>query len=199
MSNSVPSLLLFLSLSGIPGSSDVRVIAAATVGECALTVEANESQRTLRLRAHHPRYRSCEIDRGSVVAVLAEAFSGEAPPKSEAGYSSLYFGRLIDFPWLSRALAASAARDPAWDPKRGKPASVDVNKYVARTISGMELVAELDATLAMGGYRVAGVSVEKVLVGSFRDVPSYRGEELGEELHGRVPFDAQVWFRLAVK
>jgi hypothetical protein len=54
------------------------------------------------------------------------------------------------------------------------------------------LIAQIESPFTKSGYRVAGVSVEKVLVGGFREVPFYEGE-----MHpGRVPYDAQVWFRL---
>ena len=55
-----------------------------------------------------------------------------------------------------------------------------------------ELLAEMETPFAKGGYRVVGVTVEKVLVGGFREVPLYQGEMAP----GRVPYDAQVWFRL---
>jgi hypothetical protein len=42
------------------------------------------------------------------------------------------------------------------------------------------------------GYRISGVSVEKVLIGGFDNVP--QREEPGRR--GKIPFDAQVWFRL---
>ena len=42
------------------------------------------------------------------------------------------------------------------------------------------------------GYRVVGVTVEKVLVGHFSEVPLYEGDMV----KGRVPYDAQVWFRI---
>jgi hypothetical protein len=44
---------------------------------------------------------------------------------------------------------------------------------------------------AQGGYRIICVSVEKVLVGGFGEVPHYRGEMAP----GLVPYDAMVWFR----
>jgi hypothetical protein len=53
-------------------------------------------------------------------------------------------------------------------------------------------MAQIEMVFAKGGYRVAGVTVEKVLVGGFRKIPLHQGELHPE----RVPFDAQVWFRL---
>jgi hypothetical protein len=69
---------------------------------------------------------------------------------------------------------------------------MDINKYASRLLFRKELMAQLETAFEKGGYRVVGVAVEKVLVGGFREVPFYQGE-----MHpGRVPYDAQVWFRL---
>jgi hypothetical protein len=191
-SSSILVYLLVFSLTGTIASSQERVIVSSKVGECDLTVEANENQHTLRLRAHHPNYKGCHIDKDSMVSVLTAAFSKSDSPKIEGTYSSLFIGRLIDYPWLSQDLATTVYRDRGWDSKRGKPAAMDINKYVSHLLFRKELMAEIETVFEKGGYRVVGVAVEKVLVGGFREVPFYQGEMPP----GRVPYDAQVWFRL---
>jgi len=172
--------------------SQERVIASSKVGECDLTVEANENQHTLRLRAHHPKYKGCHIDKNSMVSVLTAGFLKNDSSRLEGSYSSLFIGRLIDYPWLSQYLATTAYGDQGWDSKKGRPAAMDINKYVSQLLFRRELVAQIEMVFEKGGYRVVGVSVEKVLVGGFREVPFYQGE-----IHpGQVPYDAQVWFRL---
>ena len=184
--------ILVFSLFGTIASSEELVIVSAKVGECNLTVESNEKWHTLRLRAHHPKYKGCHIDEASMVSVLSAAFSKTDSPKIEGNYSSLFIGRLIDYPWLSEYVATTAHRDRGWNSKKGKPAAMDINKYVSQLLFKKELMAQLWTVLEKGGYRVTGVTVEKVLVGGFREVPFYQGE-----MHpGRVPYDAQVWFRL---
>jgi len=184
--------LLVLFLSGTIASSEELVIVSSIVDECALRVESNEAWHTLRLRAHYPKQRDCRIDQDSVVAVLSVAFSKTESPKLEGSYSSLFLGRLIDYPWLCQYLATTAYRDRAWDSKKGNPRVMGVNKYVAQLLFRKEVVTPIDTALSKGGYRVAGVTVEKVLVGGFHEVPFYQGT-----MHpGRVPYDAQVWFRL---
>ena len=192
VSSSLLSLILVFSLSGTMASSQERVIVSSKVGECDLTVESNERWHTLRLRAHHPKYKGCHIDKNSMVSALTAAFFKNDSPKLEGSYSSLSIGRLIDYPWLSQYLATTAHRDQGWDSKKGKPAAMDINKYVSQLLFRKELMAEIGTVFEKGGYRVVVVSVEKVLVGGFREVPFYQGE-----MHpGRVPYDAQVWFRL---
>jgi hypothetical protein len=184
--------LLLFPLGGTSASSRDLAIVSANVGECVLTVEANDQWHTLRLRAHHPEGRGCHIDKDSTVSVLTSAFSKTDTPKLEGSYSSLSFGRIIDFPWLSQYLAIAAYRDKGWDAKRGKPVAMDINRYVAQLLSRKELLADIEPACAQGGYRITSVSVEKVLVGGFREVPLYQGDMKP----GLFPYDAIVWLRL---
>jgi hypothetical protein len=127
-----------------------------------------------------------------MLSVLSVAFSKTESPRLEGSYSSLSIGRLIDYPWLSQYLAITAYRDPGWDSKKGKPVAMDINKYTKQLLSRKELIAQIEVPFTKGGYRIVSVTVEKVLVGGFREVPFYQGE-----MHpGQVPYDAQVWFRL---
>jgi hypothetical protein len=173
-------------------SAQDQVIVSKNVGDCMLSVEAKDQWHTLRLRAHHPQGRYCEIDKDSVVSVLTAAFSKADAPKLEGNYSSLFIGRLIDYPWLSQYLATTASHDKGWDVKKGRPVAMDINRYVAQLLSRTELLAPLEAAFAQGGYRIVKVSVEKVLVGGLREVPLYHGVMA----LGLVPSDAMVWFRL---
>jgi len=189
----LPGMILALSLTGTTASSQGVVIVSSKVGECDLTIESNENWHTLRLRAHHPRYMDCQIDRSSMLSVLDEAFS--TIDSTKGSFSSLSIGRLIDYPWLSQYLATTAYGDREWDSKKGKPAAMDINKYAAQLLFRNEMTAQIATVFKRGGYTVEGVTVEKVLVGDFREVPSYQGT-----MHpGRVPYDAQVWYRLKRK
>ncbi len=185
-------LFLIIPLSGAMASPQEIAIVSLKVGECELTVESNEKWQTLRLRAHHPKYKGCHITRDDMLLALEGAFSKTDSPKIEGNYSSLFIGRLIDYPWLSQYLATVAHHDPGWDFKKGKPAAIDINKYVSQVLFKKELIAQIEASLAKGGYRILGVTVEKVLVGGFREVPLYQGKIFS----GKVPYDAMVWFRL---
>jgi hypothetical protein len=172
--------------------SQEEVISSSKVGECLLTVEANARWHTLRLRAHHPEGRNCLVDRDSMLSVLNEAFSKTGLLNSEGVFTSLYIGRLIDYPWLSQYLAITAHKDRKWNAKRGKPVALNANKYVSGVLSQKEVLAQIETIVAKRGYRVKGVSVEKVLSGGLREVPQYSGEMA----EGLFPYDAQVWFRL---
>ena len=186
------ALVCFLPGAARPHQS--REICSMQAGHCSLSVESDDQSHTVRLRVR-PESNDCHITEESMLAALRAAFSKSDPPKLEGTYSSLYIGRLIDYPWLSHYLAGTARKDKRWDPAKGRPIGVDINKYVARILSSAEVAAKIESAVGEGGYRVASASVEKVLVGGFRSVPLYQGELPP----GKVPYDAQVWFRLEKK
>lgn len=184
------SVLLFGAST--PATAGVAVMASIPAGECTLRVEASENWPALRLRAGHPHHRLCLIDKTAVIQVLTQAFSEPHPCLASREFTSLAIGRLIDYPWLVQFLALRAAQDPQWDAAAGKPRRLHVNRYVADALSSPEIVREIEAPLREPGYRITGVSVEKVLIGGFDNVPQLAGPRP----RGKIPFDAQVWFRL---
>jgi hypothetical protein len=175
----------------IPAIGGAPVIASVPAGECTLSLEMAENWPTLRLRASHPDHRSCFIEKAAVIQALTQAFSVPYPALASRQFTSLALGRLIDYPWLVQFLALRSDRDPQWDTAAGKPRRIHVNRYVADVLSSREIINEIEAPLREQGYRIAGVSVEKVLIGGFENVPCERPRR-----KGKIPFDAQVWFRL---
>lgn len=182
--------LLFLPCAS--AESRDNVIFSSTAGECTLSVESNDRWHTLRLRAHHPSGKNCFIGKETMASVLGVALSNTDAPETGEKFRSLFIGRLVDYPWLSQYLAVAARNDRGWDRKRGKPLRMNINLYVSKVLSRKDVSAAFDAALAKGGYKVGSASVEKVLVGRFRDVPLYQDNTAS----GLVPYDAQVWFRL---
>lgn len=187
--------LLFCALllsAGFQATAAERILGSISAGECTLSVEAAENWPALRLRASHPNHRPCRIDKAAMVQALSQAVSNPDPAWTSREFTTLAIGRLIDYPWLVRFLAASAARDPGWNAAAGKPVKAPVNRYVADILSSPEIVREIEPPLREHRYRITGVSVEKVLIGGSENVPGL--EE--PRPRGRIPFDAQVWFRL---
>ncbi len=186
--------LLILILSVLPGTAvaEVQVVFTEPAGECTLSLEADDTERTLRLRVH-PESSACHIPKETMLAALKGASSATNPsPLSGRTYTSLSIGRLVAYPWISQHLATTAYRDPAWDAKRGRPRHTGENTYVAKLLAEDVITGPLNETLAPRGLRIHSVTVEKVLVGGFRDVPLYQGKDAP----GKVPYDAQVWLRL---
>ncbi len=185
-------LLLAQPAVGIPYQE--RLILSMNAGECSLRVEADDQDHILRLRVR-PGDPGCHATKDAMQTILKAVFSKTGPPKLEGTYTTLFLGRLIDYPWLCEYLAVSAYNDPRWDRKKGKPVSADTYKYVSAVLSSKEVTTQFEEAFGDSGYRIKAVSIEKVLVGHFRDIPLYKGEMLP----GKVPFDAQVWLRLEKK
>jgi hypothetical protein len=189
------ALLWLLLVSPASVRSQDTTIISAPAGECTLSIEADEEWRTLRLRAHHPRYQPCNVNQEEVLSLLASAFAKTEPPALQGEYTSLFIGRLIDYPWLSHYLAETAHRDKRWNRKKGRPIKREINRYTAGLLFNLDLLKPIQTELSKHGYRITGISVEKVLVGGASDLP---GPDR-KNLPGRLPFDAQVWLRLRKK
>lgn len=191
---SIITLVLVLALPAAAPSYQERLILSIDAGRCTLRVEVDDQSHTLRLRAH-PDGRSCAVTKDAMLQTLTAAFAKTDPPKLEGTYLSLFIGRLIDFPWLSEYLALAAYEDRGWNRAKGKPVAMNINKFVAAILERRDVTAQIEETFGDSGYWIVGVSVEKVLVGGFGDVPLYEGPMRS----GRVPYDGMVWFRLEKK
>ncbi len=181
-----------LLLAAAPCPANETIIASVPAGECTLSLGAADNWPSLRLRAGHPSHRSCRIEKADMRRVLEQVFSGPNTALAERRFTSLAIGRLIDYPWLVQFLALRTACDPGWDAGSGKPMGANINRYVADQLFSSEVLREIEAPLRRQGYRITGVTVEKVLVGGFENVPQLEGPHR----NGKIPFDAQVWFRL---
>ena len=185
-------LILTLPYSGPALSSQAKTIVTQKAGECILSVESDDAWGTLRLRAHHPEYKNCRVGKEEMVAILREAFSKAGAPKLEGNYTSLFIGRLVDYPWLSHYLALAALNDSGWDAKKSRPVVEGINKYVSDLLSIRDLTSQLEAPFTLAGYKITGAMVEKVLLGTVRDLPFFEGDPFT----GVIPYDAMVWFKL---
>jgi hypothetical protein len=72
---------------------------------------------------------------------------------------------------------------------------MELYKYVSAILSSSEVISQFEDAFGDSGYTIRAVTLEKVRVGRFSDVPLYRGKMLP----GKVPVDAVVWFRLEKK
>ena len=181
---------LLLALPTVCTAYQPRMVLSVEEGDCSLRVEADDQSRMLRIRIH-PEYPRCHATKESVQRLLKAVFSSTASPL-QGVYTSLYLGRLIDYPWLCEHLALTAYNDPRWDKKKGKPVSMDLHRYVSSVLSTREVLSQFEEAFGDSGYTLRAASVEKVLVGRLGDVPLYRGDVKP----GKVPYDAMVWFRL---
>lgn len=158
--------------------------AAATGGfaaaECNIAFERHEEARlVLRLRPQCPV--GFPSTHGAVRAALAQA--------GDARELSLAFGRIERYPWLSSLLARQASSSRHWNLAAGRPHAGHENAYVAAALRGMP-----EFTALFDRWRIAGVSVEKVLLKRAADLPLAAGAPVPPD--SRLPYDAIVWITL---
>jgi hypothetical protein len=167
-----------------------RTDAAATT--CAPYVEEQARWSSASFRAHRDGLTTCTVSeetyRAVVQAWLAARGSDAAP------LTSLSLGRAVDFPWLSHAIADAALASPGWvsraaDAKPGRRSAL-----AAPILRAAALRARLAAPFEGSSYVVTNVVYEKVLFGKASEHATHVPPGDGDVM---VPFDAQLWLRLA--
>jgi hypothetical protein len=135
---------------------------AEPTAQCRPIVEARADQGWFRVRPHEDAFTHCTLTREQLASLLQE-FLGRAE-SSTTPYHSLFLGRLVDHPWLSRYLVEQALADPNWDTASGLPRNGAINGFVRTILSSVDAIALLQPLFDGTSYTVTGVSVEKVLV-----------------------------------
>ena len=164
--------------------------APCAAAECSPHVEEQHSPGAATFRPHTSVFEPCPVDEATYRNVVSNWLRRR--PADAQALASLSLGRAVSFPWISRHMADAALADPRWNARTGNPRGTGINNLVAELLEEPALLARLGAPFEGSGYAVAGVSVEKVLVGK-------AGEFSSSASPGklRVPFDAQVWLRLS--
>jgi hypothetical protein len=140
---------------------------------CAIALEVQDGWTRLRP--------DCPVSRQHTQEVVSEVIS-----KTNSNDIRLAFGRIVDYPWLSEALARQASSSRHWDPKGGPGKD---NRYVAAALRGMP-----EFTALFPGWDIAAVSVEKVLVKPAAELPLPQGAPVPPSR--RLPYDAILWVKL---
>lgn len=113
------------------------------------------------------------------------------PEINKTDFKSLFIGRLIEYPWLSRYLVMHSLQHEDWDSEQGQYKGENINAFVAGILSSPGLLSQIQEPFAGTGYTVTGVSVEKVLVGKADDI-----EWLEINTAKLAPYDVMVHFIL---
>jgi len=181
--------LLAASLALVP----LPAAATQEPSGCEPKHEVSEEGAQLRLRAD-----GCALSlpetAAAIEALLGEAWDGKRMPIERA---SLGLGRIVDYPWLSKALAEAAMKSPVWDPKKGRGRRGGDNAAVASMVDTRRLLQPLAPVFARYGAKARAGSVEKVLVAKVGDgdeLAAVAGQKLAEGK--RLPYDAILWVRL---
>ncbi len=183
-------LIIFLCFSH--AVSQEEDIFTSPVGSCTGTLEKNDKWNTLTIRLFHPKYNRCGLQENDFNTFLNHAFSKLSEKKSKTEYTSISMGRIIEYPWISKALADSAADDPRWSTETGKLKDITVHEFTAELLNRTQIVNTINEHLKLIGHKISGIRVEKVLIstGKPMNFPSWIDQKT------RVPFDAMLWFKL---
>ena len=156
---------------------------------CRPVVEINPQWQVMRIRSHENAFLSCTVSQDKFNELITAAFADPESNKTE--FKSLFIGRLIEYPWLSRYLAIQSLQHEDWDSEKGQYKGTNINAFVAGILSSPELLGQIQEPFAGTGYTVSRASVEKVLVGKANEI-----EWLEISTNVMVPYDAMVHFIL---
>lgn len=182
----IPSFCLAAALVAAPA------FAEESTQPCKTTHEITDGGKSLRLRP------GCALSlpdtSAALTALLQEAFPDG---RMKLDRATLELGRIIHYPWLSKALADAALRSPVWEPKKGRGRRGDDNPAVASMVDTRRLLVPLIPTFSRFGIRARAGSVEKVLVGEVGETPELAPLEKTPTAMGKkLPYDAILWLRL---
>lgn len=175
--------LLFISACTTAAAQSLELSAVKTPA-CTATFEANPDWSSLSVRLPV----GCKLSQGELGTLLTAGMTA-ARNQDGVSYTSVFLGRLVDYPWMVKKLVAIAADSAEWDAKRGRAVMGHENPLIGRMLYRQGVLAREITILEKAGYTVTGVSVEKVLVGTAKNAPDYTSAAQ----HGKLPFDAQVW------
>ncbi len=160
---------------------------------CNPLLEASADGEAAVFRPHSNAFLHCQVHEAvyrSVVGAWLHQRPSAAPP-----LRTLYLGRAVSFPWISRHLADAALASAAWDARRGRARrSGGENALVAALLSAEAFRSRLDEPFAGSPYGVLGVTAEKVLVG-----PAGEHSSDAAAVDRRVPYDAMLWLQIGAR
>ena len=175
-------------IRGVAGLLPVPFSALGLAGPCRPHVETQSDGAAL-FRPHADAMTHCPVAEETYRGVISAWIA--AYGQTGVSITSIGLGRAVNYPWISSSLIRAALANPDWDRRRGRSRKHELNVFVAALLQEPRLLQRLSAPLAGSGYRVAAVSVEKVLVGRVNDVLAGKRDDAA-----LVPYDAQVWLVL---
>jgi len=156
---------------------------------CRPVVEINPQWQVMRIRSHENAFLSCTVSQDKFNELITTAFTD--PESNKTDFKSLFIGRLVEYPWLSRYLAMQALQHEDWDSEKGRYLGENINAFVAGILSSPEILNQIREPFSGTDYIVARASVEKVLIGKANEI-----EWLEINANVLVPYDVMVHFIL---
>ena len=164
------------------------VVTGMPVWACSPFIEEHPQYASASFRAHTTAFEHCPVSEPTYQRVVSQWLQARSPDLPVL--QSLSLGRAVDFPWLSRHIAESALKLPRWKALVAATPRGRLDALAVRIFQDPALRGRLATPFENSGYLVTAVTYEKVLYGKARDHASHGGATM-------VPFDAQLWLRLA--
>ena len=183
-------LPIVLSLSVV--NTPCEEIYKDTIDSCFVILESNKKWETLSIRIYNPKFAECTVQENDLFDFLNKALTKLPEKKPDITYKSIYMGRIIEYPWISKFLADSAKACPNWSVVKGKAIKGNNHTLVSDILNCKYIINPFNEQLRLIGYKTAGVSVEKILISTGKPIklPQWIDFKI------RVPFDAMLWFKL---
>lgn len=147
----------------------VKVVHDAVAGE----------KGTILLRGRTEKHSYCPISRSQVEEVLGAGLKKLHIQPELSRVESIFIGRLESYPWIREFLVRQSKNSKKWNMKKVRPVSGSNNSFVNSLLDSKTLLKPFSVVLEKSGYRVAGVSCEKILINK-----------------DKLPYDAMCWIKI---
>jgi hypothetical protein len=161
-------------------------------GACEPYVEEQPKWSSATFRPGRDGLASCEVGEDAYRAVVQAWLA--ARPANAAPVDSLSLGRVVSYPWLSRAIADAALASPGWASRAAHARPGRRAALAAPVLRDPALRDRLAVPFSGSRWTVKNLSYEKVLFGPASEHASH---VVAGDAGVLVPFDAQLWLRLA--
>ena len=172
--------IFLLALSTVAFAGITELLHKASYGECTLTVmhDAVPGEKgVIVLRPGNRAGSACKLARPQAAEVLDKALQKYESSNDLAEITSVFLGgRLISYPWISEYLVNVSENNPGWNRATGKPEQSSINQYVNNILYTNDILAPFSQALQNHGYKITGISCEKILVNK-----------------DKLPYDALCW------
>ena len=164
-----------LSVTPVAVTADDAILHSGVYGQCPLQLESHNDTLSIRVQSR------CVLSRTDFTAFLRVAL---AALPSDQLYTSLFLGRVVEYPWVSEQVVQAAQREVIVPHMK----AAALHSFVQSVLMQPAVSELFSVPLARQGYRVKAASVEKVLVAlpGARPVPPWVSPD------SRLPFDA-LW------
>ena len=174
----------------------------AAAETCAPFIEEHPAWASASFRPHTTAFEACSVDEARYRQVIADWLQRrqQTSLSTAPDVTSLSLGRAVNFPWISRFIADAALQTPGWAGRVARTKIGERDKLARPVLHDPALLQRLAAPFADSCYAVIGLSYEKVLFGRADKYASQLTSEVASnqaEAAVKVPFDAQLWLRLA--